>query len=102
MTCGGRGGVFARLSLDGQGGALGFRILFRIPLRLGVPLSLALVVRAVPGRRDDQLERLIVVFPAFIADARIIEPDRPSSPAVVAGASCLRNSTSVLRHLNAG
>ena len=93
--------VHARLAAA-RGGALGFHILFRIPLWLGAPLSLAVVVLAILGQRYDQLERLIVVFPAFIAGAPIVEPDRPSSPAAVAGTSCLRNSMSVLRHVNAG
>jgi len=55
------------------GGALGFQILFHIPLYLGAPLTLVLVVLAVLGQRYDQLERLIVVFLAFIAAAYIIE-----------------------------
>ena len=55
------------------GGALGFQILFHIPLLVGAPLTLALVVLAILGQRYDQLERLIVVFLAFIAAAYIIE-----------------------------
>ena len=55
------------------GGALGFQILFHIPLVLGAPLTLALVVLAILGQRYDQLERLIIVFLAFIAAAYIIE-----------------------------
>ena len=55
------------------GGALGFQILFHIPLYIGAPLTLALVVLAILGQRYDQLERLIVVFLAFIAAAYIIE-----------------------------
>jgi manganese transport protein len=55
------------------GGALGFQILFGIPLWAGAPLSLALVVLAILGQRYDQLERLIVVFLAFIAIAYIVE-----------------------------
>ena len=55
------------------GGALGFQILFHIPLWIGAPLSLVLVVLAILGQRYDQLERLIVVFLAFIAGAYIIE-----------------------------
>ncbi len=55
------------------GGALGFQILFHIPLWAGAPLSLLLVVLAILGQRYDQLERLIVVFLAFIAIAYIIE-----------------------------
>ena len=55
------------------GGALGFQILFRIPLWAGAPLSLVIVVLAILGQRYDQLERLIVVFLAFIAIAYIAE-----------------------------
>ncbi len=55
------------------GGALGFQILFHIPLWAGAPLTLALVVLAILGQRYDRLERLIVVFLAFIAAAYIIE-----------------------------
>jgi manganese transport protein len=55
------------------GGALGFQILFHIPLYIGAPLTLALVVLAILGQRYDQLERLIVVFLAFIAAAYVIE-----------------------------
>jgi len=55
------------------GGALGFQILFHIPLWAGAPLTLALVVLAILGQRYDQLERLIVVFLAFIAAAYIVE-----------------------------
>ena len=55
------------------GGALGFQILFHIPLWAGAPLSLVLVVLAILGQRYDQLERLIVIFLAFIAIAYIAE-----------------------------
>jgi manganese transport protein len=55
------------------GGALGFQILFHIPLWAGAPLSLVLVVIAILGQRYDQLERLIVVFLALIAIAYIVE-----------------------------
>jgi len=55
------------------GGALGFQILFHIPLWAGAPLTLALVVLAILGQRYDQLERLIVVFLAFIAAAYVVE-----------------------------
>jgi manganese transport protein len=55
------------------GGALGFQILFHIPLYFGAPLTLVLVVLAILAQRYDQLERLIVVFLAFIAAAYIIE-----------------------------
>jgi len=55
------------------GGALGFQILFHIPLWIGAPLTLALVALAILGQRYDQLERLIVVFLALIGVAYIIE-----------------------------
>ena len=55
------------------GGALGFQILFHIPLWAGAPLTLALVVLAILAQRYDQLERLIVIFLAFIAAAYIVE-----------------------------
>ena len=55
------------------GGALGFQILFHIPLVVGAPLTLALVVLAIIGQRYDRLERLIIVFLAFIAAAYIVE-----------------------------
>jgi manganese transport protein len=55
------------------GGALGFQILFHIPLWVGAPLTLALVVLAILGQRYDRLERLIVIFLAFIAVAYIVE-----------------------------
>ncbi len=40
---------------------------------VGAPLTLALVVLAILGQRYDQLERLIIVFLAFIAAAYIVE-----------------------------
>jgi len=55
------------------GGALGFQILFHIPLVVGAPLTLGLVLLAIIGQRYDQLERLIIVFLAFIAGAYIVE-----------------------------
>jgi manganese transport protein len=55
------------------GGALGFQILFRLPLVVGAPLTFALVWVAIVGQRYDQLERLIIVFLAFIAGAYIVE-----------------------------
>ena len=55
------------------GGALGFQILFRIPLTIGALLTLGIVVLAILGQRYDRLERLIIVFLAFIAGAYIIE-----------------------------
>jgi manganese transport protein len=55
------------------GGALGFRILFHLPLVVGAPLTLGLVVLAIIGQRYDQLERLIIAFLAFIAAAYIVE-----------------------------
>ncbi len=55
------------------GGALGFQILFHLPLAAGAPLTFALVWVAIVGQRYDQLERLIIVFLAFIAGAYIVE-----------------------------
>ncbi|HMK92493.1 MAG TPA: Nramp family divalent metal transporter [Thermoleophilia bacterium] len=55
------------------GGALGFQILFHIPLGIGAVITLAFVVIVVLGQRYDRLERLIIVFLAFIAGAYIVE-----------------------------
>jgi len=55
------------------GGALGFQILFHIPLVVGAPLTLAIVIALIIGQRYDRLERLIIVFLAFIAGAYIVE-----------------------------
>jgi len=55
------------------GGALGFQILFHLPLAVGAPLTLALVWVAIVGQRYDRLERLIIAFLAFIAGAYIVE-----------------------------
>jgi manganese transport protein len=55
------------------GGALGFQILFHVPLVVGAPLTFALVWVAIVAQRYDQLERLIIVFLAFIAGAYIVE-----------------------------
>ena len=55
------------------GGALGFQILFHLPLAAGALLTLALVWVAIVGQRYDRLERLIIAFLAFIAGAYIVE-----------------------------
>jgi manganese transport protein len=55
------------------GGALGFQILFGIPLWIGAPLTLVIVVLAILGQRYESLERLIMAFLAFIAGAYVIE-----------------------------
>jgi manganese transport protein len=55
------------------GGALGFQILFGIPLWIGAPLTLAIVVLTILGQRYESLERLIMVFLAFIAGAYVVE-----------------------------
>ena len=55
------------------GGALGFQILFGIPLWIGSLMTLGIVVAAILGQRYDSLERLIMVFLAFIALAYVIE-----------------------------
>jgi manganese transport protein len=55
------------------GGALGFLILFHIPIVLGAPLTLVLVALAILGQRYEQLERLIIFFLALVAIAYVIE-----------------------------
>jgi manganese transport protein len=55
------------------GGALGFQILFGIPLWIGAPLTLAIVVLTILGQRYESLERLIMAFLAFIAGAYVVE-----------------------------
>jgi len=55
------------------GGALGFLILFHIPIFVGAPLTLVLVALVMLGQRYEQLERLIIFFLAFVAIAYIIE-----------------------------
>ncbi len=55
------------------GGALGFQILFGIPLWIGAPLTLGIVVLTILGQRYESLERLIMAFLAFIAGAYVIE-----------------------------
>jgi manganese transport protein len=55
------------------GGALGFDLLFHIPLWFGAPLTLLIVVLTILGQRYERLERLIIAFLAFIAVAYIVE-----------------------------
>ena len=55
------------------GAALGFNLLFGLPLWIGAPLTLALVYLAILGQQYHRLERLILVFLAVIAGCYIIE-----------------------------
>jgi manganese transport protein len=55
------------------GGALGFQILFGIPLWIGALMTLVIVVLAILGQRYESLERLIMAFLAFIAGAYVVE-----------------------------
>lgn len=55
------------------GGALGFQILFGIPLWLGGPLTLAVVLVLILGRRYHSLERIIMGFLGVIAACYIVE-----------------------------
>ncbi len=55
------------------GAALGFYLLFGIPLWLGAPITVGLVFLAILGQKYHQLERMIVVFLAIIATCYIIE-----------------------------
>lgn len=55
------------------GAALGFKILFGIPIIIGALITLVIVVIAILGQRYEQLERMIVVFLAGIAAAYLIE-----------------------------
>ncbi|HQG54171.1 MAG TPA: Nramp family divalent metal transporter [Thermoleophilia bacterium] len=55
------------------GAALGFFILFGLPLWLGAPLTVALVFLAILGQQYHRLERMIVVFLAIIAGCYVIE-----------------------------
>ena len=49
------------------GAALGFNLLFGIPLWLGAPITVGLVFLAILGQQYHRLERMIVVFLAIIA-----------------------------------
>jgi manganese transport protein len=55
------------------GAALGFNLLFGLPLWLGAPLTLALVYIAILGQQYHRLERLILVFLAIIAVCYVVE-----------------------------
>jgi manganese transport protein len=55
------------------GAALGFNLLFGMPLWLGAPLTLVLVYVAILGQQYHRLERLILVFLAVIAACYIVE-----------------------------
>jgi manganese transport protein len=55
------------------GGALGFQILFGIPLWLGGPLTLAIVLVLILGRRYHSLERIIMGFLGVIAGCYVVE-----------------------------
>ncbi len=55
------------------GAALGFYLLFGLPLWLGAPLTVGIVFIAVLGQAYHRLERMIVVFLAIIALCYVIE-----------------------------
>lgn len=55
------------------GAALGLYLLFRIPLAIGAPLTLVLVVAAILGQRYKRLERMIIWFLAVIAGCYVVE-----------------------------
>ena len=55
------------------GAALGFYLLFRIPLWVGAPLTVGLVFLAILGQQYHRLERMIVVFLAIIAACYVVE-----------------------------
>ncbi len=55
------------------GAALGFYLLFGLPLWLGAPLTVALVFLAILGQQYHRLERMIVVFLAVIAGCYVVE-----------------------------
>jgi NRAMP (natural resistance-associated macrophage protein)-like metal ion transporter len=55
------------------GAALGFYLLFGLPLWLGAPLTVGIVFVAILGQQYHRLERMIVVFLAIIAACYIIE-----------------------------
>lgn len=55
------------------GAALGFYLLFGLPLWLGAPLTVGIVFVAVLGQQYHRLERMIVVFLAIIAACYILE-----------------------------
>ena len=55
------------------GAALGFYLLFGLPLWIGAPLTVGIVFVAILGQQYHRLERMIVVFLAIIAGCYIIE-----------------------------
>jgi manganese transport protein len=55
------------------GAALGFNLLFGLPLWVGAPLTLALVYLAILGQQYHRLERMILVFLAVIAACYVVE-----------------------------
>jgi manganese transport protein len=55
------------------GAALGFNLLFGMPVWVGAPLTLVLVYGAILGQQYHRLERMILVFLAVIAGCYIIE-----------------------------
>ena len=55
------------------GAALGFNLLFGLPLWIGAPLTLGLVYLAILGQQYHRLERLILIFLAVIAGCYIVE-----------------------------
>ena len=55
------------------GAALGFNLLFGLPLWIGAPLTLVLVYVAILGQQYHRLERIILVFLAVIAGCYVIE-----------------------------
>src|SRR5471030_2778039 len=55
------------------GAALGFNLLFGLPLWIGASLTLLLVYLAILGQQYHRLERIILVFLAVIAACYIIE-----------------------------
>lgn len=55
------------------GAALGFNLLFGLPLWAGAPLTVAIVFLAILGQQYHRLERMIVVFLAIIAACYVVE-----------------------------
>lgn len=55
------------------GAALGFNLLFGLPLWAGAVLTLALVYLAILGQQYHRLERLVLIFLAVIAGCYIVE-----------------------------
>ncbi len=55
------------------GAALGFNLLFGLPVWIGAPLTLVLVYVAILGQQYHRLERIILVFLAVIAACYVVE-----------------------------